>query len=58
MKLLKEFREMKFGAVISSDCHNGQLLDCGFEEARSILDLCGFTERYVLTDTGFAAVAL
>ena len=58
MMLLKEFRQMKFGAVISSDCHNGQLLDCGFEEARSILDICGFTERYVLTDTGFSAVAL
>lgn len=58
LRLMKEFRNMKFGAVISSDCHNGQLLDCGFEEARKILEACGFTERYVLTDSGFSSVAL
>ena len=58
IKLLTEFRNMKFGAVITSDCHDGRLLDCGFEEARNLLKYCGFTERYVLTNTGFMAVAL
>lgn len=57
-KLLEAFHDMRFGAVISSDCHNGQFLDCGFEKARDILALCGFKERYVLTDSGFNAVAL
>ena len=58
IKLLKAFRQMHFGAVISSDCHDGRFLDSGFEEARNILDLCGFSERYILTSTGFSAVAL
>ena len=58
VELVKELRERGFGAIISSDCHDGHQLDCGFEEARELLAACGFTERYILTDNGFAAVAL
>lgn len=54
--LLKELKKMGFGAVISSDCHNGKFLDCGFEDAREMLKECGFKERYILTENGFKAV--
>lgn len=56
--LLKELRRRGFGAVISSDCHDGSLLDCHFEEAGQLLRECGFEERYVLTDDGFMPVAI
>ena len=56
--LIKEFRSRGFGAVISSDCHDGRYLDCGFEDARELLKAGGFTERYILTDNGFKAVAI
>ena len=56
--LLREFASRGFGAVISSDCHDGRYLDYGFREAEALLKACGFRERYVLTDKGFAPVAL
>lgn len=56
--LLKAFREMGFGAVITSDCHNAEFLDCGFDLARELLIEAGFRERYILTDAGFAAVSI
>lgn len=56
--LLREMRRLGFGALISSDCHDGRTLDCAFEDARELLALCGFKERYILTDSGFTAVEL
>jgi len=56
--LIKMFREMGFGAIITSDCHDGQYLDIGFEDCRKLLAECGFTERYILTNNGFSAVAV
>ncbi len=56
--LVKELKSRGFGAIISSDCHDARHLDLGFEEARKILEECGFTERYILTESGFEAVAL
>lgn len=56
--LLRELRSRGFGAVISSDCHDGRYLDHWFQEAEALLAACGFRERYVLTDEGFAPVAL
>lgn len=56
--ILKEFLRRGWGAVITSDCHDGRYLDCAFEESRSLLAECGFRERYVLTDRGFVPVAL
>ena len=49
---------MGFGAVITSDCHDGRQLDRGFDQAAELLRAGGYTERYVLTDRGFTAVAL
>ena len=56
--ILKELKSQGFGAIISSDCHNKNHLDCNFEQAREMLAECGFTEKYILTDSGFCAVEL
>lgn len=56
--ILKELKALGFGAVISSDCHDKNYLDCGFEDARKLLAECGFDERYILTENGFCAVEL
>lgn len=56
--IAKEFKRLGFGAIISSDCHDGRMLDCGYHEARELLKECGFKERYILTDSGFESVAL
>ena len=56
--LLRELKRRGWGAVISSDCHDGQYLDCAFSEARELLRSCGFTEQYVLTDKGFVPAEL
>lgn len=51
--LIKELKRLGFGAIISSDCHDATKLDCGFDQAREILLHCGYTEHYLLTDSGF-----
>lgn len=56
--LLKKFSEMGFGAIITSDCHNSKFLDIAFDDCRELLIECGFTERYILTNSGFCAVAI
>ena len=56
--LLKEFKAMGFGAIISSDCHNAEYLDCSFKDARDLLLEYGFKEQFILTDSGFCAVPL
>lgn len=58
LDLIKEFKKRGFGAAISSDCHDGNFLDCGFEQARELLRAGGFTERYILTKNGFKAVEI
>ena len=55
---LRAFRERGFGAVITSDCHNAQFLDCGFADAVQLLRSCGFKERYILTKDGFKPIPL
>ncbi len=56
--LLKAFREMGFGAVITSDCHDGRFLDCHFAESAELLKACGFKEKFVLTEEGFVPAEL
>ena len=58
MPFLKEFLSCGFGAVITSDCHNMDFLDCNFEQARALLLAAGFKTRFVLTPHGFKEVAL
>ena len=56
--ILKRLKELGFGAVITSDCHSKDALDCCFDESTELLKSCGFRERYILTDSGFLAVSL
>lgn len=57
-ELMRELMKLGFGAVISSDSHNADTLDFGFDTAEELLRLCGFKERYILTDNGFVSVAI
>ncbi len=56
--ILKELKRLGFGAVITSDCHDANRLECCFDMARERLLQCGFKEKYILTETGFAACEL
>ena len=56
--LLKEMKRLGFGAIISSDCHDCNFLDCAYDEAEKLLKEAGFTEHYVLKDEGFVAIPL
>ncbi len=56
LDLIKEFKARGWGAVISSDCHDGRFLDCAFEDARELLIAAGYKEKYILTSGGFKAV--
>ncbi len=56
--LIKELKNLGFGVVITSDCHDRRMLDCEFEYTTEILKRCGFNERYILTKQGFKPVSL
>lgn len=56
IEFLREMRECGFGAVISSDCHNKNFLDCYYEEAEQLLREVGFKSKWILCDGGFAEV--
>lgn len=56
--ILKELKRLGFKPVISSDCHQRELVDCAFAESAQMLKDCGFAEHYVLTDKGFIGVPL
>lgn len=57
-EILDMLRDRGFGAVISSDCHNMDYLDFGFEDAAEYLREAGFKSRFILTESGFAEVGL
>lgn len=56
--LTRKLHDFGFKAIISSDCHHREDLDCCFQEAARLLLDSGFTERYILTDDGFKPVSL
>ena len=56
--IIKFLKELGLGAVITSDCHEKDMLDCKFDDAEELLRTCGFKEKYILTDDGFKAVSL
>jgi histidinol-phosphatase (PHP family) len=58
MDFLREFKALGFGAIITSDCHNKDYLDCNFGEAREILSAAGFGSRWIFTKDGFKEVVL
>lgn len=57
-EFLKEFNRCGFGAVITSDCHNKEFLDCYYAEAKDLLLQSGFHSQWILTDKGFKEVEL
>lgn len=56
--LMKAFKELGWGPVIGSDCHDKRYLKHSFDEAEEILKSVGFREVYVLKSTGFEAIGL
>ncbi|MEE0968451.1 MAG: PHP domain-containing protein [Clostridia bacterium] len=56
--IIKEFKRLGLGAVITSDCHDMTKMDAHFYHAAELLLSLGFKERYILTDSGFTAVKL
>ena len=56
--IIKELKRLGFGAIVSSDCHNRDFLECGMRDADRLLIDCGFREKFILTDNGFKAVPL
>ena len=58
LEFLGELKARGFGAVITSDCHNKDYLDCFFDGAREYLAEAGFKSRFILTDKGFEEIAL
>lgn len=58
MQFLKAFERQGFGAVITSDCHDRNFLDCYYDASVLLLREAGFKTRFILTDNGFTEVAL
>ncbi len=56
--IIKRLLEKGFLPVITSDCHDANMLDCAFEDAAELLRHCGGKERYILTKEGFTAAPL
>lgn len=46
--LLKKLRTMGGRIIITSDCHNADWLDCGFEQAAQISKACGFQTAWMM----------
>ena len=57
-RITRMLKELGFGAVITTDCHDAQKLGCGLKEAKELLEAAGFREHYILTDDGFRGVKL
>ena len=57
-ELLEEFFLQGFRPVITSDCHNKNYLDCGFEDAKLLLKEVGFKSQCALINNKFEEVGL
>ena len=57
-EFLKEFKDCGFGAVITSDCHDKEFIDCYYKESRELLLNAGFNSQWVLTKDGFKEVEI
>lgn len=51
--ILDEMRALDCKMIVTTDCHNRDFLDSGFEGALELLRAHGFSEIYNLTDSGF-----
>lgn len=53
-EFIKEIKNQGFGALITSDCHDKNYIDCFYPEAKEMLTAAGFETIWVLTDNGFS----
>jgi len=58
LSLIKEFKRLGYGAIITSDCHDANYLDAYFKDAAALLREGGYKENYILTDDGWKAITL
>ena len=58
IEFLTELKKCGFGAVITSDCHDKEYIDCSYGEAKELLLRAGFRSKWILTGNGFAEVSL
>lgn len=56
--IVKHMKHLGFLPVITSDCHDKDYLDCGYDLAKQLLLDCGFEEHYILTDKGFKPIPI
>lgn len=56
--IVKAFRDMGFGAVITSDCHDKNYIALAFKESEELLRHCGYKEVHILTENGFVPTKL
>ncbi len=56
--ITKRLLEKGFLPIVSSDCHDKNMLDCAFKEAYEMLSECGAKETYVLTEHGFKGIKI
>ncbi|MBQ8623038.1 MAG: histidinol-phosphatase [Oscillospiraceae bacterium] len=54
-RVLKQIAKAGGRITISSDCHDADFLDCGFDECLTLAKKCGFGEIYYLECDGFKA---
>lgn len=53
--ILQYMASKKAKIILNSDCHQKELLDCGYEKCLALLKELGFKEIFVLTSKGFIA---
>ncbi len=53
MEFLKELKACGYGAVMTSDCHDKNFIDCYYKEMRELLLAAGFKTHHILTNNGF-----
>lgn len=58
MEFLKEFLQLGFGVLITSDCHNKNYIDCYYKEAEMLITEAGFKSKWILTENGFKEVGI
>lgn len=56
--LLREMKALDCKIVISSDCHDKNYLDCGFDMMQEYVKFCGFKYMTVLKDGVFTQIKL
>ncbi len=58
IRIIKKLKELGYGVVITSDCHNKSMIDCNYDESVELLKVCGYKGKYILTEKGFSEVEL